>query len=74
MEAENHQEEEKVAFLRHDFLYKVVILGDTKAGKTSLVRKFTENKFTEEYFPTFAVDFKTKVLTVNGKTIKLQIW
>ena len=66
--------EEKVAFLRHDFLYKVVVLGDTSSGKTSLVKRFTKNQFSIDEKPTLAVDFQTKVLKVNEKTIKLQIW
>ena len=59
---------------RHDHLFKVVVLGDAKVGKTSLLASFTGSKFTEEYLPTLAVDFKTKVLTYNDKNIKLQIW
>jgi len=61
--------------IRHDHLFKVVVLGDAKVGKTSLVAAFTgSNKFSEEYLPTLAVDFKTKVLSHNEKNIKLQIW
>ena len=60
---------------RHDHLFKVVVLGDAKVGKTSLVAAFTgSNEFSEDYLPTLAVDFKTKVLSHNGKNIKLQIW
>ena len=68
--------EVEVKCQRHDHLFKVVVLGDAKVGKTSLVASFTggSNKFTEDYLPTLAVDFKTKVLSYNGKNIKLQIW
>ena len=69
-------EKSEVKCQRHDHLFKVVVLGDAKVGKTSLVASFTggSNKFTEDYLPTLAVDFKTKVLSYNGKNIKLQIW
>lgn len=67
-------EDKEIKFLRHDFLFKVVVLGDTKAGKSCLVRKFVDDTFSEDYLPTIAVDFKTKILEQNGKTIKLQIW
>ena len=61
-------------FQRHDFLYKVVILGDAKVGKTCIAKRFTEDVFSEDYLPTMVVDFKTKIVNHNGKAIKLQIW
>ena len=66
--------EEQAKFLRHDQLLKVVVLGDAKAGKSSLVRRFAEDTFSEEYVETLAVAFKTKIIELNEKRIKLQIW
>lgn len=66
--------DKEIKFQRHDFLFKVIVLGDTQAGKSCLVKKFVEDTFIADYLPTIAVDFKTKILEQNGKTIKLQIW
>jgi len=55
-------------------LLKVVVLGDAGVGKTSLIRQFVEKTFSKEYKPTIGADFLTQDVTVNGKTITIQIW
>ena len=67
-------DETKVKFLRHDLLVKVVVLGDAKVGKSSLIRRFIEDTFPTEYVETLALDFKTKIIESNEKNIKLQLW
>ena len=58
----------------YQHLFKVIIVGAGKVGKTSLTIRFAEDRFRESYLPTLGVDFLTKNLTINKKKIKLQLW
>ena len=53
---------------------KVVLLGDTGVGKSSLVLRFVTNNFKPYSESTIGASFMSKVLMVNGKQIKFQIW
>lgn len=57
-----------------DLLLKVIIVGDSGVGKTNLLTYFCEGVFKESYVATIGVDFKIKMLQVDDKKIKLQIW
>lgn len=57
-----------------DCLAKVVIVGDSGTGKSSLMLRFAENTFSEHYISTIGVDFQIKTIATEGKTVKLQIW
>jgi GTPase SAR1 family protein len=61
---------------RYDYLFKIVLLGDAKSGKTSLLMRYAEDKYLddEDYMPTIGVDFKAKIVAIHDKTIKLQMW
>jgi len=56
-----------------DHQFKLLLIGDSGVGKSSLLLRFTDDLF-EELSPTIGVDFKVKVLTVNRKKVKLTIW
>lgn len=60
--------------LDYDYLVKVVMVGDSGVGKTCLMRRFTENRWSESFISTIGVDFAIKTLEINGKRTKLQIW
>ncbi|HAT67630.1 MAG TPA: GTP-binding protein [Flavobacteriaceae bacterium] len=53
---------------------KVVLLGHFGVGKTSLVRRFVDMAFSEEYLVTMGVHIKKKTITINGEDISLIIW
>nr|XP_010916727.1 ras-related protein RIC2 [Elaeis guineensis] len=58
----------------YDYLFKVVLIGDSGVGKTNLLSRFTRNEFSLESKSTIGVDFATRSLTVDNKVIKAQIW
>lgn len=57
-----------------DYLFKIVFVGYSGVGKSSLIRRFTEDSFSNTYLSTIGVDFRLKSITYNNKLIKLQIW
>lgn len=58
----------------YDFLFKVVLIGDSGVGKSNLLSRFTRNEFSLESKSTIGVEFATRSIQVDGKTIKAQIW
>ncbi|XP_013693146.1 ras-related protein RABC1 isoform X2 [Brassica napus] len=56
-----------------DYLFKVLLIGDSGVGKSSLLLSFTSNTF-DDLSPTIGVDFKVKYLTIGEKKLKLAIW
>ena len=58
----------------YDQLFKIVILGDSTVGKSSLLHRFTQNKFKSDCKTTIGVDFNIKNVEIDGKIIKAQIW
>jgi len=53
---------------------KILIIGDSGVGKSSLLLRFTEDKFDPDQSATIGVDFKVKGLTIDDNTVKLAIW
>ncbi|OIW08308.1 hypothetical protein TanjilG_02984 [Lupinus angustifolius] len=58
----------------YDYLFKLVLIGDSGVGKSNLLSRFTRNEFNLESKSTIGVEFATKTLTVDGKVLKAQIW
>ncbi|KAK6917718.1 Small GTPase [Dillenia turbinata] len=58
----------------YDYLFKVVLIGDSGVGKSNLLSRFTRNEFNLESKSTIGVEFATRSLNVDGKIIKAQIW
>lgn len=54
--------------------YKVVFLGDEAAGKTSLVRRYMYDTFEESIQATIAMDFQSKTVYLDDRTVRLQLW
>ena len=60
-----------------DEFLKILFIGDSNVGKTSILRRFVDGRaFDIEniHIPTIGVDFKIRTIVVDGKVIKLQIW
>ncbi|KAJ3656070.1 hypothetical protein Zmor_015172 [Zophobas morio] len=53
---------------------KILIIGESGVGKSSILVRFTEDNFDPDQTLTIGVDFKTKKLSVDGNTVKLAIW
>ena len=57
-----------------DFILKFLLIGNTSVGKSSLLLRFSENTFEQNFLPTIGVDFKTRTFSLDKKTLKIQIW
>ncbi|XP_005998275.1 ras-related protein Rab-10-like [Latimeria chalumnae] len=53
---------------------KIVLAGDSCVGKTSILNRYSNSNFDSSFISTIGIDFKVKTLTIDGKTVKLQIW
>jgi len=67
------------SLITYDAVYKILILGGVRSGKTSLLSRLTEHTFCSEYLPTIGVDYKVTSIDLNDtykthKHIKLQLW
>lgn len=58
----------------YDYLFKLLLIGDSGVGKTSILFKFSEDTFSPAFISTIGIDFKIRTITVDGKKIKLQVW
>lgn len=57
-----------------DFLLKIVLIGDSGVGKTNLLSQFVRNQFNPDSKTTIGVEFATKTIQIDDKTVKAQIW
>ena len=59
---------------KYDYLFKLLIIGESGVGKTCILLRFTDDSFTANHLTTIGIDFKIKIIELEGKVIKLQIW
>ncbi|KAM6984794.1 ras-related protein Rab-19-like [Aplochiton taeniatus] len=57
-----------------DFLFKIILIGDSNVGKTCVVQSFKSGLFPERQQNTIGVDFTVRTLDIDGKKVKMQVW
>ncbi|XP_058231224.1 RAB3D, member RAS oncogene family, b isoform X3 [Hemibagrus wyckioides] len=57
-----------------DYMFKLLIIGNSSVGKTSFLFRYADDSFTSAFVSTVGIDFKVKTVFRNNKRIKLQIW
>ncbi|KAK9944623.1 hypothetical protein M0R45_010183 [Rubus argutus] len=57
-----------------EYLFKVVLIGDSAVGKSNLLSRFATNEFNQNSKATIGVEFQTQAVEIDGKEIKAQIW
>jgi len=55
-------------------LVKLLIIGDSKVGKSSIVLQFVDSKFDPSFVATIGVDFRTKILNIDNDNVKVDVW
>ena len=63
--------------IRKEFLFKILVIGELGAGKTSFIKRYVHNLFSEHYRATIGVDFALKVFTWDDEDntiVRLQLW
>lgn len=58
----------------YDYLFKTILIGNSGVGKTSIINRYVDQIYSENYISTIGVDFKIKTLVRDNETVKLQIW
>ena len=60
---------------KDEFLYKILVIGELGTGKTSIIKRYVHQFFSEHYRATIGVDFALKVINWDPNTIiRLQLW
>lgn len=57
-----------------DYMFKLLIIGNSSVGKTSFLFRYADDSFTSAFVSTVGIDFRVKTVYRNDKSIKLQIW
>ncbi|WCJ21215.1 Ras-related protein Rab-2A [Euphorbia peplus] len=60
--------------MSYDYLFKYIIIGDTGVGKSCLLLQFTDKRFQPVHDLTIGVEFGARMVTIDSRPIKLQIW
>lgn len=57
-----------------DFLFKIILIGDSNVGKTCVVQNFKSGIFSEKQQNTIGVDFTVRTVDIEGRKVKMQVW
>ncbi|XP_031268472.1 ras-related protein RABA5e-like [Pistacia vera] len=57
-----------------EYLFKIVIIGDSAVGKSNLLSRYARNEFNQNSKATIGVEFQTQCLEIDGKEVKAQLW
>lgn len=61
-------------FNEYDYLFKILLIGDSGVGKSCILLRFADDTFNESHISTIGVDFKIRTVELYDKTVKLQMW
>lgn len=56
------------------YLFKIIIIGDSAVGKSNILLRYTKNEFDSTGTPTIGVEFNSKTIDVESTKVKMQIW
>jgi Ras-related protein Rab-1A len=59
--------------MNYDYVFKLMLIGNSSVGKSSLLLRFSDNLFTDMNLPTIGVDFKIKYIEIEERIIKLEV-
>lgn len=59
---------------RIDYVFKIVLIGDSAVGKSQILARFARNEFSLDSKSTIGVEFQTRTLVIQHKSVKAQIW
>lgn len=57
-----------------DHRFKLLLIGDSAVGKSSILFRFSDDAFLSTFITTVGIDFRIKTIHIDGKKIKVQIW
>lgn len=60
--------------LTSDYVFKLILIGDSNVGKSSILSRFSDNVFLDTATPTIGIDFNTKLIRIEKKICRLEIW
>ena len=60
--------------MSYSYLFKYIVIGDTGVGKSCLLLQFTDKRFRPDHDLTIGVEFGARLISLDGKQVKLQIW
>jgi small GTP-binding protein len=59
---------------KYNYIFKIILIGNSNVGKSSILKRYIQKVFDDNYSCTIGVDFFMKSITIGEKTIKLQLW
>ncbi|XP_020794165.1 RAB3D, member RAS oncogene family, a [Boleophthalmus pectinirostris] len=68
------QEQRDAADQNFDYMFKLLIIGNSSVGKTAFLFRYADDSFTPAFVSTVGIDFKVKTIYRKDKKVKLQIW
>ena len=74
MAQNNNNWQKDAADQNFDYMFKLLIIGNSSVGKTSFLFRYADDSFTSAFVSTVGIDFKVKTVFRNDKRVKLQIW